>query len=78
MRSGCAYQPAGAITATSSPACVSLPSGPLLAGDTAGVLATAQRFARAGCRYQQARSLHLAGDPGAPAAMAELGATSVP
>lgn len=50
----------------------------LLAGDTAGVLATAQRFARAGCRYQQARSLHLAGDPGAPAAMAELGATSVP
>ncbi len=49
----------------------------LLAGDTAGVLATAERFARAGCRYQQARSLVLAGDPGAAAAMAELGATYV-
>jgi len=50
----------------------------VLAGDPAAVLATAQRFARAGCPYQQARSLQLAGDPGAAAAMAELGATYVP
>jgi hypothetical protein len=41
------------------------------------VLATAQRFARVGCSYQRARSLQLAGDPGAAAAMAELGATYV-
>ncbi|MGI5130150.1 ATP-binding protein [Pseudonocardia sp. CA-107938] len=50
----------------------------VLAGDAAAVLATADRFARAGSRYQQARSLVLAGDPGAAAAMAELGATYVP
>ncbi len=50
----------------------------VLAGDTSAVLVTAQRFARAGCRYQQARSLQLADDPGASAAMAELGATYVP
>jgi hypothetical protein len=50
----------------------------LLAGDPAAVLATAPRFARAGCSYQRARSLLLAGDPGAAAAMAELGATYVP
>jgi hypothetical protein len=50
----------------------------VLAGDAAAVLATAQRFARAGCSYQRARSLLLARDPGAAAAMAELGATYMP
>jgi hypothetical protein len=52
-------------------------AGALLAGDAAAVLATAEPLRAAGCRYQAARSLLLAGGEQAGrgrAALVELGA----
>jgi hypothetical protein len=54
-------------------------AGALLAGDAAAVLATAEPLRAAGCRYQAARSLLLAGGEPAGrgrAALVELGATA--
>jgi len=55
-------------------------AGALMTGDRTALLATADMFAKAGCRYQMARTLVLAGGQASTtgrAALAEMGAAAM-